>query len=181
VPEDPDLSLLRRFAKGDDDALGELAARYERPLLGLAMGILNDRELARDVVQETWLRVIKSAKHFAGASSVKTWVYRILINRALDVRQIKLRTRMGAISDDATSGMQGPEQAAHHLENGQLLRHAVDGLTPDQRLILILSYHEGLSHTAAAEVLDIPVGTLKSRLHAALTQLRARLSPEATP
>jgi RNA polymerase sigma-70 factor (ECF subfamily) len=55
----------------------------------------------------------------------------------------------------------------------------VEALTPDQRLILLLSYHDGLSHTAAAEVLGIPIGTLKSRLHAALTQLRARLSPEA--
>ena len=181
MPEDPDLTLLRRFAKGDDDALGELAARYERPLLGLAMGMLNDRELARDVVQETWLRVIKSARHFAGASSVKTWVYRILINRALDMRQAKQLMRLGALSEDAVSGLHSPDQAAHHLENGQLLRHAVDGLTPDQRLILLLSYHDGFSHTAAAEVLDIPVGTLKSRLHAALTQLRAKLSPEATP
>lgn len=177
--DDPDLTLLRRFAKGQDAALGELAARYERPLLGLAMGLLNDRDLARDAVQETWLRVIKSARHFAGASSVKTWVYRILINRALDMRQDQKRFRIPPLTDDAMSPVPAPDLAAHHLENGQLLRHAVDTLTPDQRLILLLSYHDGLSHAAAAEVLDIPLGTLKSRLHAALTQLRARLSPEA--
>jgi RNA polymerase sigma-70 factor (ECF subfamily) len=178
--DDPDLTLLRRFSKGDDAALGELAARYERPLLGLAMGLLSDRELAKDAVQETWLRVIKSARHFAGNSSVKTWVYRILINRAIDLRQA--RSRRGpvlAAEDESTD--HGPDHAAHHLENGQLLRHTMDTLTPDQRLILLLSYHEGLSHAAAADVLGIPIGTLKSRLHAALTQLRARLSPESTP
>jgi RNA polymerase sigma-70 factor (ECF subfamily) len=180
MPEDPDLTLLHRFAKGEDAALGELAARYERALLGLAMGLLSDRELARDAVQETWLRVIKSARHFAGASTVKTWIYRILINRALDLRQARRRMRIGPLADQVTASGQ-PDQAAHHLENGQLLRHAVDALPADQRLILLLSYHEGLSHSAAAEVLDIPVGTLKSRLHAALTQLRARLVPEAAP
>jgi RNA polymerase sigma-70 factor (ECF subfamily) len=178
---DPDLDLLRRFSKGDDGALGELAARYERPLLGLAMGLLSDQELARDAVQETWLRVIKSARHFAGASSVKTWVYRILINRSLDLRQARSRSQAAPLPDQATSAAHSPDQAAHHLENGQLLRHAVDALSPDQRLILLLSYHEGLSHAAAAEVLDIPIGTLKSRLHAALTQLRARLAPETSP
>jgi RNA polymerase sigma-70 factor, ECF subfamily len=179
--DDPDLTLLRRFTRGEDAALGELAARYERPLLGLASGLLNDRDLAKDAVQETWLRVIKSARHFAGASTVKTWVYRILINRALDMRQDKTKFRIPPLSGDGISSAPPPDQAAHHLENGQLLRHAVDALTPDQRLILLLSYHDGLSHSAAAEVLDIPIGTLKSRLHAALTQLRARLSPEATP
>jgi RNA polymerase sigma-70 factor (ECF subfamily) len=179
--EDPDLTLLRRFSKGDDAALGELATRYEGPLLGLAMGLLNDRELARDAVQETWLRVIKSARNFAGASTVKTWVYRILINRSIDLREARTRMRLPAIPGDAVGECRPPDHAAHHLENGQLLRHAVDTLTPDQRLILLLSYHEGLSHPAAAEVLGIPVGTLKSRLHSALTQLRARLAPEATP
>jgi RNA polymerase sigma-70 factor (ECF subfamily) len=178
---DPDLDLLRRFSKGDDAALGELAARYERPLLGLAMGLLNDRDLARDAVQETWLRVIKSASHFAGASSVKTWVYRILINRSLDLREARSRSRLSPLPSEATSAATTPDQAAHQLENGQLLRHAVGTLTPDQRLILLLSYHEGLSHAAAAEVLDIPIGTLKSRLHAALAQLRARLAPGALP
>lgn len=179
--DDPDLTLLRRFTKGEDAALGELAARYERPLLGLAMGLLNERDLAKDAVQETWLRVIKSARHFAGASTVKTWIYRILINRALDMRKDANRFRIPPLADDAASPAPAPDHVAHHLENGQLLRHAVDALTPDQRVILLLSYHDGLSHTAAAEVLGIPVGTLKSRLHAALTQLRGRLSPEVTP
>src|SRR6185436_11744763 len=134
--DDPDLTLLRRFTKGEDAALGELAARYERTLLGLAMGLLSDRELAKDAVQETWLRVIKSARHFAGNSTVKTWVYRILINRALDLRQRRERMRLPQVPDQAASPVAAPDQAAHHLENGQLLRHAVDALTPDQRLIL---------------------------------------------
>src|SRR5262245_9698088 len=101
--DDPDLTLLRRFAMGEDAALGELAARYERPLLGLAMGLLKERDLARDAVQETWLRVIKSARHFAGASTVKTWIYRILINRALDMRKDKKRFTIPAVADDAAS------------------------------------------------------------------------------
>ena len=86
MANDPDLVLLQRFARGDDAALGELAARHERAFLGLAMGLLGNAEQAKDVVQDLWLRVIRSAAHFQGQSSVRTWMYRILVNRCLDVR-----------------------------------------------------------------------------------------------
>src|SRR5262245_348535 len=115
MPDDPDFPLLQRFVKGDDGALGELAARYERPLLGVAMGLLSDRELARDAVQEAWLRVIKSAKHFVGASTVKTWLYRIVINKSLDLRQKRARLQLRPVMEGAAHPDQQPEQAARHL------------------------------------------------------------------
>jgi len=178
-----DEQLLSRFAKGDDSALGELARRHELHLLGLARGLLDGRDdLARDVVQETWVRVIGAAKNFAGNSAVKTWLYRILINRATDLRTRAAKLDRGLPGNVAQSnGHEPPPEAA--LESGEQadsLRTAVAALSPDKRLILLLSYHEGHSHESAAEVLGIPLGTLKSRLHSALEELRSRLGTQET-
>lgn len=190
---DPDLATLRRFAAGDRSALGELAAKFERPLLGLAAGLLGGRQdLAADVVQDAWLRVIRSAARFQGRSTVKTWLYRIVINRCHDVRG---RTAPGGsrgpmlrLVDDAdepspvTADRCGSASEPDRLDP---LRRAMDLLKPDQRLLLMLCYHQNLTLVQAAEVLDLPPGTVKSRLHAALEALRATLGParaaEAAP
>lgn len=174
MADDPDLPLLQRFAKGDNAALGELARRYEQPLLGLALGIVNNRELARDAVQDMWVRVIRAAASFQAQSSVRTWMYRILINRAITLRQAAARKPVAVL--DADAGAMHPPHGAG--EDAERIRAAVRELPENQQLILVLSYHEGLTHEAAAEVLGIPLGTLKSRLHAALTALRARLGAE---
>src|SRR5512139_3993128 len=80
--EKTDEQLVKDFVSGRRAALGELARRYERPLLGLARGLLGGRDdLACDAIQETWVRVIRFAGQFAGASSFRTWVYRIAINQ----------------------------------------------------------------------------------------------------
>jgi RNA polymerase sigma-70 factor (ECF subfamily) len=81
-----DEALLRAFAGGERGALGELAARYERSLLGFARGVLRSEDLACDAVQEAWVRVIRHAETFRGRSSFKTWMYRIVINRCNDIR-----------------------------------------------------------------------------------------------
>jgi RNA polymerase sigma-70 factor, ECF subfamily len=169
-----DEQLLQRFARGHDAALAELAARYERALLGLALGITGDEALARDVVQDAWVRVIRSAKHFAGNSGVKTWLYRIVINRAIDLRQGAARTPAPLVGDGG--GVESADPARRELRS--LLSAAMRGLEPSQNLILLLCYHDGLSHPEAAAVLDIPVGTLKTRLRGAVAALRAALGAE---
>ncbi len=169
-----DEQLLKDFGAGQREALGVLASRYERLLLGLARGILSGREdLARDVVQDSWVRVIRAAKDFRGRSSVRTWFYRIVVNRAIDARA--RRTTPVVVNSPAGANDGGLERA----EQGDRLREELDRLPGDTRLILILCYHEGLTLEQSAEVLAIPVGTLKSRLHAALKVLRERLGTEA--
>lgn len=169
-----DEQLLKDFGAGQREALGVLALRYERLLLGLARGILSGREdLARDVVQDSWVRVIRAAKDFQGRSSVRTWLYRIVVNRAIDARARRMTPVVVNRPAGANDG--GLERA----EQGDRLREELDRLPGDTRLILILCYHEGLTLEQGAEVLAIPVGTLKSRLHAALKVLRERLGTEA--
>lgn len=175
-----DEQLLSDFAKGHDAALGVLAARHERALVGLARGLLHgDLDAAHDAVQESWVRVIKSARHFQHRSAVKTWLYRILINKCLDIRRKHLPPALNGHG----RGPEPPQPSAslQTEESKARLRYAIDAMPGETRLLLLLCYHEGLSHPEAAEVLEIPVGTLKSRLHAALESLRSKLATEMNP
>jgi RNA polymerase sigma-70 factor (ECF subfamily) len=185
-----DIDLLRRFQRGEILALAELAKRHELSLLGMASGLLDGRQdLARDCVQDCWLRVIKYGKGFDGRASFKTWLYRMVINRSRD-----LRRRHRVVSLNGSAG-HGHGSAAGELEaswsagesvpigtsgrneaiDGEALGRAVGRLPEGTRLIVLLCYHRGMTHEAAAEILGIPVGTLKSRLHAGLNELRDAL------
>ncbi len=174
-----DEQLLEAFVNGDTRALGRLAERFERPMLGLACGLLGgDAADACDAVQQAWLRVIRYASSFNSASGVKTWIYRIAINDCKHIAAARQRfvriIRSGASEQHASS----PVEASHDKERTRRLRDAVAQLSSDKRLVLLLCYHQGITHEQAAEVLDVPVGTLKSRLHAALEELRRVLPPE---
>lgn len=172
--EPSDSLLLERFAKGDAASLGEIARRYEGPLLGLSRGLLHGRDdLAREAVQDAWVRVINAAKHFDKRAQVRTWLYRIVINRCSDIRARELRSVNGVVTNAHARVTDGDTTSD--------LRVAVEGLPESQRLVLLLCYHRGLTHEQAAEVLDLPVGTLKTRLHGALEALRGVLKPEPKP
>jgi RNA polymerase sigma-70 factor, ECF subfamily len=166
-----DEDLLAQFGRGRRDALGTLAERHERGLLGLALGMLGDRQRAEDAVQETWTRVIRGARAFEGRCRVKTWLYTICMNRCRDLR----RERMGSLADGAVAEM-SPTVAPP--DEASALRDLVDRLGEGRREVLLLCYHDGITHEIAAEILGIPVGTVKSRLHAALGELRERMAPE---
>lgn len=171
-----DQRLLERVAAGDRAALGLLAERYETGLLGMALGLLNGRhDLAKDAVQDCWLRALRSAGQFENRSGVKAWLYRILINRCHDLRD---RAAMGPTlevpADRAALG-QSPAWTLEERERLSTLRRTIETLSPEHRLLVLLCYQSGMTHEQAAEVIGIPLGTLKSRLHAALSMLRERL------
>lgn len=168
-----DEALLERFARGDADALGLLAERYEAYLFGLALALLGRRgDLARDAVQDTWVKVIRSASRFRGQAAFKTWIYRILLNRCIDLRA---QRGPGGAHDGVDASSPGHAPANDHAHDA--VATAVAGLPDRPQVVLILCYHRGLTHAQAAAVLDVPLGTLKSRLNAALSALRERLGP----
>lgn len=168
-----DRELLARFVKGDEAALGSLASRYEPALLGLARGLLFGKaDLAADAVQDTWLRVIRSAGTYSGEAAVKTWIYRILINRCHDLRaKATTAAKATAAIAESRAGSRPIDQRTP-AEHDPALQHAIDSLPEDRRTIILLCYHRGLTHELAAGALGIPIGTLKSRLNAALKELR---------
>ncbi len=169
-----DEDLLARFVRGDDDALGQLASRYEGTLLGLARGLLAGRTtLAEEAVQEAWVRVIRFAPGFEGRASFKTWVYRVTINRCREIARRERRAR----------GPRAPEpehrDAAGVAELNGSLRAAVAALPGREREAVLLCYHAGLSQREAAGVLGIAEGTFKSRARSALKRLRRELGEDA--
>lgn len=182
-PPPTDEQLLDQFVRGRRDALGQLAGRYETALLGLALGLLRGRhDLAVDAVQETWVRVIKYAGTFRGASTVKTWLYRIAINRCRDVAADR-GLESGAAAEGGTltsadAAVTGLARSAEE-ERVESLRRAVWRLGESQSLVLLLCYHHGFTHEQVAAVLDVPLGTVKSRLASALSNLRTTLSEAA--
>jgi RNA polymerase sigma-70 factor (ECF subfamily) len=178
-----DEDLLRAFDAGNRTALGELARRYERALLGLCRGLLgghSDR-VACDVVQETWVRVIRFAGSFDGRSRFKTWLYRIAINQCRSLLTAWPVIQASEQLDDEPSDAPGPTETAQNNELAARVRQAVARLSAEKRTALLLCYHADMTHEQVAEILEIPPGTLKSRLHAARQELRERLSAEVKP
>jgi len=188
APQDlvSDEQLLARFHQGDRAALGTLASRYETPLLGLAAGLVDGRvDLAKDAVQEAWLRVIRYGKTFRADCTLRTWLYRIVINRCRDLRQrpaTHTATPNGTLHHpDTQSAVEPPQDTLTRESTNDQLRAALNTLSPQARLLLLLCYHRGLNHPQAAELLDIPLGTLKSRLSAALAELRNHMQAPDHP
>ncbi|MCC6909172.1 MAG: RNA polymerase sigma factor [Phycisphaerales bacterium] len=177
-----DEQLLGDFAEGNHAALGDLAHRYESMMLGLACGLLGqDRSLACDAVQDAWVRVIRHGSEFRRESTVKTWLYRITINCCKDVQQKCRRYgRPLALAHESTLPGADPNRA-EDADRRHRLNEALMALPANTRTLLLLCYQQGLTHTFAADVLGIPVGTLKSRLNAALHELRQRLQSEVAP
>lgn len=175
-----DEQLLQGIAVGGARgraSLGELAGRYERPLVGFAAHLLGGRgDLARDVVQDAWLRVLRGARGFDRRASVRTWLYRIVINRCHDVRAKWQGSRAHELEDlprlaEGTGGDDGNGEHPHLAR----LRAAVAALPETQGVVVLLFYHGGMTLPQAADILGIAEGTAKSRLHAALEALREKL------
>jgi len=178
---DSDLDLIKQFAATNDrQAFEALARRHEQGLLGLAAGMLgNPDDLAIEAVQNTWIRVMKYAGSVRGSSSVKTWLYRILINqcRTLQKKAIAQKKRETSAGDaKATSATNAGIETDREFQ--QRVNEAVSQLPAAHREVVLLCYHVEMTHALAAEILQIPVGTLKSRLNASLTKLRQALGAE---
>lgn len=180
-----DEDLLRCAALGERRALGELAGRYEAALLGLACGVMGGREdLAMDAVQEAWVRVIRFGGSFAGRSGVKAWLYRIVINQCRNIMAARGERGIGGEAGEKAvaagvhlNGKVGAAaKSAAEADELRELREAVGRLGEEKQELVLLCYHAGLTHEEAAAVLEVPVGTLKSRLHSALEQLRGAMA-----
>ncbi|MBI5864782.1 MAG: sigma-70 family RNA polymerase sigma factor [Planctomycetes bacterium] len=181
APFTSDEQLVSNLAAGDAAALEVLAGRYERSLVGLARGMLNgSHDLAGEAVQETWIRVIRFSAGFRDKSSAKTWLYRILLNQC---RSLNRNGRRPARSDTDAIDRVADSKPADPPDGERLerLRAAVSRLNEDQQALVLLCYHEGMTHPQAAAVLDWPLGTLKSRLHTALAELRRLLADREEP
>lgn len=172
-----DAALLRRIGQGDQDAMAAFYREHGRVVLGQVLLVTGERVLAEEIVQDTMLAVWRGAGSFRGESSVRSWVISIARRQTRD----RLRGRRLRVVDDAFLADQpgpgpGPEVTA--LDRAELaeVRAAIRELAPAHREVLGLVFGSGLSLPEVARVLDIPVGTVKSRLTAARAALSRKLN-----
>jgi RNA polymerase sigma-70 factor (ECF subfamily) len=187
VPEVSDEALLLRYrSHGDRKAYAELVHRYEGELYNYLRRYLNDGGLAEDAFQMTFLQVHLKCGQFDETRAFRPWLYTIATNQAIDEqrrnkrhRSISLnRPRAGADNEDLTclinllgSRECDPAGGFDTAQNSEWVRAAVNALPEVLRSALVLVYYQGLKYREAAEVLDAPVGTVKSRIHAAILKL----------
>jgi len=180
---DPDGDLVTRWKAGDESAFESLIRRHEGRVFGLLMRMLGNREDAEDVAQETFISRHRHGHRFRHEARFSTFVYRVAANAALNRRRTlgrknarirKLQTRQAA-GDDLPSSPRDPESATFGAQVQARVQDALLQLPPDLRAATVLYDIEGLSYREIAAVLEIPEGTVKSRIHRARSALRDRL------
>ncbi|MGX4738563.1 RNA polymerase sigma factor SigM [Kitasatospora griseola] len=181
MAEEPtDAELLARHTAGDPDAFGLLVHRHRDRLWAVAVRTLGDREEAADALQDALVSAFRAAAGFQGRSAVTTWLHRIVVNACLDrarrgaVRRAEsLDQHPGGPPDAALGTSEGAENHAVRAETRREVADALAALPADQRAALVLVDMQGYPVAEAAEVLGVPVGTVKSRC----ARGRARLLP----
>ncbi len=186
-----DLALVQRIRKGDPRAFRLLMERYQKKVYAVALGMVRDREEAMDVSQEAFLRVHTYLDHFKADSSFYTWLYRITTNVCIDHLRRRGAARGESVEFDesvqvdlaeaniGTLGSQlgtNPQRAALRRELGEKLTEALAQLPEKHRAILLLREMEGMSYEDLARTLEIPKGTVMSRLFHARAKLQKLLS-----
>ncbi len=179
-----DATLLVCMVRRDPDGLALLYDRYGGIAFVLAYRILNDRQLAEDVVQEAFLNVWRRAATFnAERGTVRSWLLTIVHHQTIShLRAIRSRGGMAADIDAFLSLADGADTAAtvERGMEGERVREAVATLPPNQRQVVVLAYFGGLTHSEIARSIAMPLGTVKGRMRLGLERLRAVLpEPDA--
>ena len=182
-----DEELLLKFrAQEDNRAFGELVKRYERELYSYLQRYLGDATLAEDVFQATFLQVHLKCQQFESDRKVRPWLYTIATHQAIDCQRRNKRHKLvsldrrhgedgesepGALLDLLEGRESTPNDNLESIERRDWARDAVAKLPETLRVAVNLIYHQGMKYREAAEVLKVPVGTVKSRLHTAMLRL----------
>ena len=180
-----DLTLVQRIRSGDQRAFKLLVERYQRKVYAVAFGMVKDREEARDVAQEAFVKVYKYLEHFKGDASFYTWLYRITVNICIDSlrkkgsgrgdEHVEFDESLKMDTSEANIGALGsrlgtnPQKSALRKELAEQINTALQQIPEAHRQILLLREVEGMSYEELARTLKIPKGTVMSRLfHARL-------------
>lgn len=177
-----DEQLLASYISGDEAAFGVLVRRYQRSLHQFLFRFVGDAALAEDVFQEAFLQVSRSARQFNPDRTLRPWLFTIAANKARDALRSRVRQKTtdldAAVDSSDADGAQFmsflasdaplPLERLELLDAARIVRRIVTGMPVRLRMVLILSYFQGLPYQEIAEILGVPLGTVKSRLHAAV-------------
>ncbi len=188
--------LLAYRENGDSMVFEQLVQRYERELYNYLRHYLGDAQMAEDVFQTTFLQVHLKCEKFEPGRKVRPWLYTVATNQAIDAQRrnrrhqmVSLDRRFGnsdqdevaALIDLLDSGEENPIEQFESAERREIMHEVVDSLPGSLRQVVILVYYLGLKYREAALALDIPVGTVKSRLHSAIHKLNKALTHTQLP
>lgn len=175
-----DCRLIEATLAGDTQAFGELVCRYQDRLYGALFYITGCPAQAQDIAQETFLLAFRGLSSFQGRSAFYSWLYRIALNQWASQR--RRRRPRSAVEHGGSNGPLEPadphgppDLQLERTEQVELVRKAIAALNPEHRAILVLRELDGCDYDQIAETLQIPVGTVRSRLHRARLQLRQQL------
>jgi RNA polymerase sigma factor (sigma-70 family) len=180
-----DEELMRRV-QGEEDhgAFARLVQRWEEPIRRLCVRMTGEVERGEDLKQETFMRLFERRKEYRPISKFSTFLWRVALNRCYDELRRQGRRREFLAEGEQTEAGEaaaegpGPDLEAAVREEGQLVRQAVLGLPEIYRAVILLRHYEDLKLAAIAEILEIPEGTVNSRLAEALTRLSRALEPQ---
>jgi RNA polymerase sigma-70 factor (ECF subfamily) len=188
-----DALLVCRLQEGEEAAYEELIGRFQQPVYSLVCRLINDPGDAGDVVQDVFLKVFRSIGSFRGQSSLKTWIYRIAVNEAHNRRRWFGRRRRPEVGleagEDGEHGFletlhdagRSPYDLALSAEWRAAIEKALEGLNPVFRTAVVLRDVEELSYEEIAEVLEVSLGTVKSRILRGREALRSSLAEQRQP
>jgi RNA polymerase sigma-70 factor (ECF subfamily) len=176
-----DAQLIDEALAGNKDAFGQLVLRYQNRLFNTVVHVVGCRSAAEDVVQDAFVQAFVKLETFQRASAFYTWLYRIAVNLAISHRRRKRpelsveAQRESGSHNEPIDASEGPTDPVEREERIAQVHQAMNVLNDEHRAVLVLREMEGLCYERIAEILDLPVGTVRSRLHRARIQLRERL------
>jgi RNA polymerase sigma-70 factor, ECF subfamily len=189
IPEtDHDLIALART--GSEKAYRELLDRYQRPVFSLVYRMVRDRELAEDLAQETFVKVFNHLDRFNPKYKFSSWIFKIASNLAIDTlrkrepdtvsldgsRHAETAEEIESSRITVESRDENPEEFLEAKELGQEIERAIAGLRPEYRTAILLRHVEGRAYEEIAEIMSLPLGTVKTYIHRARGQLRETLA-----
>jgi RNA polymerase sigma-70 factor, ECF subfamily len=172
-----DSDLADRLRRGDPRAFEELVITYQHRVFGVALRMLRNRSEAEEIAQEVFLRVHRAVEDFRGEAKLSTWLYAITSRLCLN-RLASGERRMAREGDESLERLRADADPAAHVERVELeaaLQRAITELPDERRIVVVLCDFEGLSYEEIAAALNLPLGTVRSRLHRARTDLKEKL------
>ena len=176
-----DLELIHRSQAGDTDAFGELVTKYLTNIFNMIYGIVGNENDAWDLAQEAFLKAWRSIHRFQRRSSFYTWLYRITMNVTLDSLRRRCRRSEVELDDAIPSFLPSPGVNCERAEIREQVYGALAQLTPEHRSVIVLKEIEDLQYSEIAEILNVSIGTVMSRLFYGRKKLQSILRPIFTP
>ncbi|UCG53824.1 MAG: sigma-70 family RNA polymerase sigma factor [Candidatus Latescibacterota bacterium] len=186
--KEEDRELIARARKGDEGAYRTLLGKYERAVFNICLKMVRDREEARDLAQDAFIKVFSMLDRYNPSFAFSNWLFKITSNLCIDSMRKRrvdtlpmdepVRGAKGEYERQYASPTATPDKVLLKKEKMKLLSRAIEELPPHYRIMIVLRHQEGLSYEEIAETLEVPLGTVKARIHRAREMLKTRLDGE---